>query len=59
MEPDKVKWRDKEVYVHHIARNGEFILASELPTSERMFSIPMSELDLKGKPIEHYLIKSE
>lgn len=51
-----IKWGDKDVYVHYIPVNREYVLASLLPIQEQMFSVPMGELELNGQTIESYLV---
>lgn len=51
-----IKWVDKDVYVHYISINREYVLVSLFPIQEQMFSVPMGELELNGQTIESYLV---
>ena len=52
-----IKWKGIDVYVHYISRNESYVLVSLLSTQEQMFSVPVTELELKGKSLKSYLIK--
>jgi len=54
-----VKWKGTDVYVHYISRSESYVLASLLPTEEQLFSIPVTELELKGKSLKYYLVKKQ
>ncbi len=51
-----VKWGDKDVFIHHISQNEEYVLASYTSEKTGLFRIPKEELNLEGKVLDAYLL---
>lgn len=51
-----VKWGDKDVFIHYISLNEEFVLAGHTSEKAGLFRVPVGDLDLKGKKLDAYLL---
>lgn len=56
MDEEKVKWGNKEVFIHHIDPNEEYVLVSYSSEKTGLFKVEVKDLDLKGKKLKAYLL---
>jgi hypothetical protein len=53
---NSVKWGDKDVFVHYISLNEDYVLAGHTSEKAGLFKVPVGELNLKGKKLDAYLL---
>lgn len=51
METIKIKWDEKDVFVHHISSQGDYVLVSYSPEKEKLFKIAVADLDDNSKKL--------